>query len=191
MKKSSLIFISLFLASGISLSAQNFQVDKGASFISGMGSFVSQGDELYEDRSGNRQTTIRFIPGYSYFLAPNFFIGGSLELLMQKWDENYSNSVAVGPHFGYAFGDEDSDVFPYLSAGGRYVNQYMDNDIANNSFNLSGTDFYFGAGTIVPLKKHIGITFEASYHFINLKESGVSYTGDVISVGLGITGMLF
>ncbi|WP_297100160.1 outer membrane beta-barrel protein [uncultured Draconibacterium sp.] len=191
MKLKPLLFAFALLVSTSSLFAQEFAVDKGATFISGVASFTSQGGELFEDYDGNNASTFNLSPSVNYFVGKNFFIGGGLEFAHEKQGDYKSNNIGLGPQIGYAFGNEKSTAFPYFDIGLRYYGMSVDYGSGNSEG--SGTDIFLGAGIVVPVKSHLGITFEAGYHMmdINEKESDTSYSGNIFAIGIGIVGLLF
>ena len=191
MKLKPLIFTFVLLVSTGNLFAQEYAVDKGATFISGVASFTSQSGELFEDYDGNNASTFNLSPSVNYFVAKNFFVGGGLEFAYEKQGDYKSNNIGLGPQIGYAFGNENSTAFPYFDVGLRYYG--MNVDYGSDNAKGSGTDIFFGAGIVVPVKSHLGITFEAGYHImdINEKETDTSYNGNIFAIGIGIVGLLF
>jgi hypothetical protein len=191
MKIKLLIFILCLLACVSNLSAQEFAVDKGATFIAGVASFTSQSGDLFEDYDGNNATTFNLSPSINYFVAKNFFVGGGLEFAYEKQGDYKSNNIGIGPQIGYAFGNENSTAFPFFDVGIRYYG--MNIDYGSDDSKGSGTDIFFGAGVVVPVKSHLGITFEAGYHMMDIKEkeSDTSYSGNIFAIGIGIVGLLF
>lgn len=166
MKLKSLFFAFVFLISTSNLFAQEFAVDKGATFISGVASFTSQGGELFEDYDGNNASTFNLSPNVNFFVAKNFFIGGGLEFAHEKQGDYTSNNIGLGPQIGYAFGNENSTAFPYFDVGLRYYGMSVDYGSGNSEG--SGTDIFLGAGIVIPVKSHLGITFEAGYHMMDI-----------------------
>jgi hypothetical protein len=69
----------------------------------------------------------------------------------------------------------------------------MNIDYGSDNSEGSGTDIFFGAGIVVPVKSHLGITIEAGYHMMDIKEkeTDTSYSGNIFAIGIGIVGLLF
>jgi hypothetical protein len=191
MKSKPLFFALVMLISANNLFAQEYAVDKGATFISGVASFTSQGGELFKDYDGNNASTFNLSPSVNYFVAKNFFVGGGLEFAHEKQGDYKTNSIGIGPQIGYAFGNENSTAFPYFDVGLRYYG--MNIDYGSDNSEGSGTDIFFGAGIVVPVKSHLGITIEAGYHMMDIKEkeTDTSYSGNIFAIGIGIVGLLF
>jgi hypothetical protein len=190
MKIKHLFFISFFLGLSSFVLGQEYAIDKGATFIAGMGSFISQGGDLFEDSDNKRINLITFSPSVNHFIAKNLFIGGGFEFSKQVQGNSAINALGIGPNFGYAIGNSNSTVFPYLDAGLRYYRKSMGKI---NPAIVSGTDIFLGFGVLIPIKTHIGLAVEGTYHMMNLKvkESGSSSSGNIISIGIGIVGLLF
>ncbi|TKG95212.1 porin family protein [Puteibacter caeruleilacunae] len=191
MKLKSLAIICVLLLGAGNLFAQEYAVDKGAYLISGTVSFSNMNGELFEDYNGDGVTAFQLAPKVNYFVAKNFFVGGGLDWSHQKQGDVKTNNIGFGPQFGYAFGDENSTAYPYLDAGLRYYGVKVDSGSSDSK--ASGTEIFFGAGIVVPVRSHIGITFEAGYHIMNLedKDSDVSASGNIFGIGIGISGLLF
>lgn len=171
--------------------AQEYAVDKGATWLSGTVSFSSSGGELFEDYDGNNSSVFNLAPSINYFVGKNFFMGGGLDFSLEKQGDYQSNSIGVGPQIGYAFGNQDSRAYPYLDLGLRYYGMSVDYGSGNSEG--TGTDIFFGAGINVPLRPHLGLTFEAGYHMLNIKEKEYddTYSGNIFAIGIGIVGLLF
>ncbi len=184
------IFISLVLMlSSLSIVySQDYVIDKGAIIISGIGSFSSRGGDLFENYEGYRLTTYMLMPNINYFVVSNFFVGGGIVYTRQKQGVDSQSTFGIGPTFGYALGQAKSKNYPYLAAGIRYYSLGFD-----TGESLSGTDIVIGAGLIAKVKENLGIIVEAGYHIMNLKyENSIkSESGDIISIGIGIAGLIF
>ena len=118
--KFKLLFLAILLFTNISyLFAQEFAVDKGATFVAGLASFSNQSGELFEDYDGNNTTKFNLSPSINYFVAKNFFVGGGLEFAYEKQGDYKTNSIGIGPQLGYAFGNANSTSFPFFDVGVR------------------------------------------------------------------------
>jgi len=192
MKIKIILFILCFSTLSFTISAQQYAVDKKATIISVSGSFMSQGGDLFEDIDGNKATTITFTPTLNHFITKNFFIGGSLEFSSQSQGDYSSNGIGIGPQIGYALGGPQSKAFPYLDLGIRFYQMNADFG-AGDDYQFSGSDIFFGGGVIVPIRAHIGLIFEGGYHMLDLKDkdSDENYSGNIISIGVGIAGLIF
>jgi hypothetical protein len=192
MKLKRLLVIICFFGITSFTFCQEFVVDKGAILLAGMGSFSSQGGELFEDLDNNRLITVNLTPALSYFITKGFFVGGSLEFANQSQGDISINGIGIGPHVGYAFGNSVSTVFPYFDVGLRYYSMSIDYDSTGDS-NASGTDIFFGFGMIVPIKNHIGLSFEGGYHMIDLKDrdTDTSSAGNIFAIAVGVVGLIF
>lgn len=167
-------------------------VDKGASFITGMASFMSQGGDLFQDNESNRATTLTLSTSVNHFVSNNFFIGGGFEISTQAQDYVKTNSLGIGPQIGYAFGKPGSPVYPYLDAGLRYYRMAVDYGPYGNT-KAGGLDIFVSAGLLVPIRTNLGIAIEGAYHMMDLKYQDFhdSQSGNIFSFGIGIVGLLF
>ena len=192
MKNKIILFIICFSILSTAVLAQQYAVDKKATIISGTGSFMSQGGDLFEDIDGNKATTFTFTPNLNHFITKNFFIAGSFEFSSESQGDYSSNGIGIGPQIGYAFGGPQSQVFPYLDLGIGVYKMIVDYG-PSDDFQFSGSDIFFGGGIIVPIKAHIGLVFEAGYHMLDLKDkdTGDSYAGNIFSIGVGISMLIF
>jgi hypothetical protein len=166
--------------------SQSFAVDQGAVIISGMASYSSQGGDLYEDSHSNRYTMIMLAPIVNYFVAPNISLGGAVAYTSQSQGDNSYSSISLGPTIGFFIGDAASTSYPYIAAGYRYSSMGDDNKI-------TGSDIVVAAGVIAPIRRHAGVTIEASYHMESLKgeNASKSVSGNMIMVGIGVAGLIF
>ena len=182
------LFILFLLNVGFT---QEYAVDKGATMIAGSVSFSSSGGELFEDYDGNSDNVFSLSPTINYFVGKNFFIGGGLEFSTETQGDYKSNSIGVGPQIGYAFGNQESKVFPFVDLGLRYYGMSVDYGSGNSEG--SGRDIFLGAGMIFPVRSHLGLTFEAGYHMLNIKEKDYdeNYSGNVLGISIGIVGLLY
>jgi hypothetical protein len=192
MNLKAIMFIICFARLPFTVSAQQYAIDKKATIISGYGSFMSQGGDLFEDTDGNKGNTFNFQPSIIHFITKNFFLGGSLEFLVESQGDYKSNGVGIGPQIGYAFGGPQSNAFPYLDLGLRYYSMSVDLG-SGSDMQFGGSDIALGFGVIVPIKSHIGLIFEGGYHIMSLKDKDTSdnYSGNIFSIGIGIAGLLF
>jgi hypothetical protein len=185
------LLFTLLLTFGFTMVwSQEYATDKGAKFFGLSGSFSSQSGDLYEDNDGNGLTSINLNPSFNYLVAKNFFIGGGLEFLNQKQGDYSQSTIGIGPQIGVFFANQESKVFPYLSLGFKYYSMSMGFGSGSDA-SLSGTNISLGAGMVIPVQEHIGITFDCSYNIQNLKTSGVSVSGNILTIGVGILGFIF
>lgn len=190
----------IFLVSvcfGISsiVSGQNSPIAKKATIISGSASIVNQGGDLFETSDAKHATRITFAPAFNYFITNNFFIGGGLDCSSEKQGDYSTSAFGIGPQIGYAFGNSTSKVYPYIDLGIRYYRTKVD---VNGYFGLTpvkltGSEISLGFGIIVPVKNHIGLIFEGEYQKMKLKNKqySVNDSGDILSFGVGLAGLLF
>ncbi len=204
MNLKSLLIVVCFVVFLFSYSnGQNFAVDKGATCISGMASYINKSGELYEGNGGNQVSRFSISPLANHFIFKNIYFGAGGDFIHEIIGARNFDTFTVGPQIGYAYGDENTPVYPYLSIGGRYIwSEYDSHYIYSKS---NGTDFFAALGVIVPIKDHIGLTFEGGYHMIK-QSSKVNYdnpyiyttdgdfdnkTGTVITLAIGIAGLLY
>lgn len=192
MKNNKIVIIICLSILSSTISAQQYAIDKNATIISGSGSFVSQGGNLFEDIDGNKATEFSFIPSVNHFITKNLYIGGALEFSTKSQGDYNHNGISIGPGIGYAFGTSESQVFPYLELGMHYYKMNV-NYGTGNDFRFSGSDIYLGAGVIVPIKEHIGLIFGSGYHMMDLKDKDAddTYSGNIFSIAVGIAGLIF
>ena len=191
MKNRVILFIILSGLLGSIVNGQQYAVDKKATIISGSASFMKQGGDLYEV-DGDKATTFTFAPNINHFITRNIFVGGSLEFTSESQGDYKSNGIGIGPQIGLALGGPQSKVFPYFDLGIRYYR--MKSDYSSDfDIKFSGSDVALGFGIIVPVKSHIGLTFEGGYHMQDLKAKDYdeSYSGKIFSIGAGIVGLIF
>lgn len=192
MKVKSMFLLICFIAISSLLSAQQYAVDKKATIIAGSGIFMRQGGDLFEDSNGESATTVTFTPSINHFITKNLFIGGGMEFSKESQGDYNANSIGIGPQIGYAFGNSNSTVFPYLDLGIRYYSMTADYGYGDD-YQFSGSDISLGFGLIIPLKTHLGLIFEGGYHMMDLKNKDLDDTasGNVFSIGIGIAGLLY
>lgn len=172
MKRFFFIIVSLFVLNN--LFGQEYVSDKGAMMISGAASFSSSGGRLYEDNNHKRMTNLSIIPSVDYFLLRNLFIGGTIQYLTNMSTSN----IGVGPNIGYVAGKPESKVFPFISTGLLY---------SWGSYGYSTSEYFIGVGVIVPVQKHIGITFGATYNSNKMNNT----PGNIFALTVGLNGLLY
>ncbi|HKR04043.1 MAG TPA: hypothetical protein VJY62_05345 [Bacteroidia bacterium] len=186
--KQTLLFLAFCLTSlTYFANAQEYAVDKSATWLSLSAGFSSQGGNLY----GKRQNTFVLAPSFSHFVVSNFFIGAAAELGYQSQGRFNSTILGIGPHLGFAGGNLNSTVFPYFGVGVQFHYETDNGYSFSGSNDFYGTDLGFGAGVVAALKAHLGLTVEASFHLMNLKNGAESESGNITSIGLGLTGLFF
>ncbi len=178
--------------------AQNFAVDKGATTISGIASFANKSGALYKGYDSKNSTMFSISPLANHFIFKNIFVGVGGDYIHETGGVYSStNTYTVGPQIGYAYGDENSAAFPYLSIGGRYMWAKYDHNDPYFQSKTNGTDFFASLGVIVPIKDHVGLIFQGSYHMIrqryesDFNEYEYDKNGSVVSLGIGIAGLLY
>jgi hypothetical protein len=183
MKKFLILTICLFSLNH--LSGQEYAADRGAFIVGGTAGFTSSGGQLYE-AMGKRTTHISLIPSVDYFPVRNLFIGGVLQYSGSKEGDSNIYSFGIGPDIGYVFANPESKILPLISVG--YLYSKTNYDVIDMYFpSTSASEFMFGAGVIVPVQKHIGVTFGAVYHQQKIK----TQSGNVFALTLGIDGLLY
>jgi len=192
MKNTSIKFIICLCVLSSTISAQEFAIDKKAIIISGSGGYMSQGGDLFEDTDGNKATTVSLKPTVDYFITRKFFIGGGLDFSISSQGDYNSNGIGIGPELGFAFGGPQSKAYPFVQIGILYYKMNADYGSGDDS-QFSGSNIFLGCGAIFPVKEHIGVIFSGGYQLLDLKdkEYDKSYSGNIFTVGIGITGLLF
>ena len=133
-----------------------------------------------------------FQPALDYFFMNNLFVGGTISYGSESQGDFSSTEMGIGPEVGYAFGKAESKMFPYGKLGFMYRSNKSDN--GTTDMTVTGTDIFIGVGLIFPVKEHIGITPELSYHMQSLKsdeEGAEAVDGSVIRLGVGISGLIW
>jgi hypothetical protein len=186
-----LLITAILLFAGSAYS-QNFAVGKKAWIISGAVEFSSSSGDLYENENGDALTTISFIPSADYFVVPNVFVGGMISYSSASQGDFSMSALGIGPEVGYALGKAESKVFPFAKIGFQYLSNSWDS--GDGTEKETGSDVTIAIGVIFPVKQHIGITPQLSYHIQSLKgdwEGAESVSGNILSVGVGITGLVY
>lgn len=159
----------------------------GAQLISGTFSFSSQGGDLYMGSSDERITTISVIPGWLYYVAPGFGIGGDLTYQRISVGEFSLTQWGIGPKLGY-FVESENNAIPFVAAAVNYL------AISESEEDYSDTGFSIkGGGGVMFRKDHLAVSFEAGYIFEQLKvgEMDETETGNTIFIALGLAGFLY
>ncbi len=192
MKHIKILAIGILTILSAAASAQEFATDKSAVIISGSGSFMSQGGDLFEDTEGNKLTNFSFDTGINYFLEKNLFLSANFGFSTQAQGDQSYHGVGLGPGIGYVFSNAASKVLPYVEVGFLYQSMNYDFGSGDNT-QFTGSDIYYGFGLIVPIKDHLGLIIGSSYHMMNLnnKDLDDSFFGSTFSVSIGFAGLLF
>jgi hypothetical protein len=190
LNKCLLVVLVLCLVVGTAFS-QDFAVDKKAWIISGAVEFSSSSGDLYENSDGDAITEIAFGPAADYFVAPNIFVGGMISYVSWSRGDVSTSAIGIGPEVGYAFGNGVVNVFPFAKAGFLYLSESV--DWGDDTDKVTGSDITITLGVILPVKQHIGIIPQLSYHIQTMKgdwEGAESEDGTIIRVGVGIAGLV-
>ena len=192
MKIRTLLFSIFLLGLASEISAQQFAVDQNAIMISGTGSFMTQGGDIFVDSGGNEQRIFSLTSEVNYFIARHLFIGGAIDFSRNSQGDYKSSGIGIGPRIGIAMGGLKDNVYPYISFGMKYYEMNA-NYGSGSDVRYSGSDMAFGVGVIVPLKPNIGLVFEGGYSILDLKnsDSGKKFQGNILSVGIGIAGLIY
>jgi hypothetical protein len=184
MKKYFIIFLLIFLTASSAYS-KGFAVDKGAYWYTGLASFSSQSGNLSEDANSNSMISIIISQGLEYFIIPNFYIGGNLAFSSQSQGNNEITSVGVGPSIGFAIGSASSINFPYFRLSYLYQSATL------NKTEATGSDLNVGIGITIQSGDHLGFMLEGSYHTVTMKAPNDIRDGNILSIGIGITGLFY
>ena len=192
MKSKFVLFIVCLCGIISTISAQQYAIDKKATIINGLVSFMSKGGDLFMDSDGNKSTSFIITPNFNHFITKNLFVGGGIDLSTESQGDYGYNGIGIGPQIGYAFGGPQSTAFPYLELGIRYYTMNVNYGLGD-SYHYSGSDIALGFGVIVPIKPHLGLIIGGGYHIMDLKDkdSNDNYSGNILSIGIGIAGLLF
>ena len=187
-----LFFVFIFTGLSSTILAQEYAVDKKATWISLTGSYMSSGGELFEDSFNNKTTTSSLSSSVSHFVAKNFFIGGGVTSSNQSSGGSNARSFSIGPFIGFAFGNSKNTAYPYIDLGLSYhkISLYKG---YNSNTDAAGRDLFSDFGVVFPLNSHIGLTFEVGLHAMKLKmqDSSTSKSGNIVSLSAGFAGLIF
>ena len=185
--KKIILAILLLSFSATFVFSQDYAVDKGGFILSGTGSFISQGGDLYEDWEDNRLSTFSLTSAVNYFIVRNVFIGAGLAYTRVSQGDDSMSTIGIGPTMGYALGKAESKSYPYIATSIHFYSIGFDGETT------SGTNIFIGAGMIFSIKKHLGLILEIGYNFQNLKHEDwdESMSGNAFSVSIGIAGLIF
>jgi hypothetical protein len=187
MKKTWLCVAILLVAFSSVASAQT---GAGAMWIGGTAGFTSRGGDLY-GQGDERATSFSLDPIVNYFVAPNLFIGPVLSLARSSAGDNSDTDLGIGVRIGYAFGSKGSKSIPYLSSAFKFTSSNYKS--GSDESKSSGTSIVLGGGVCFLVAKHAGINVEAGYHIDSYKpkDADKSISGNIISVGVGVTGIIY
>ena len=178
-----LAMVTLFFQINL-LTAQSPATSKGASIVSGMFSFTSQGGDLYSNFNDDPVNTIMFVPSYYHLVADKLGVGGDLSFTRTSQGDFSFNTFGFGPKVAYFF-DSGSNTIPFAGGGVNYIS-IGDGDESEGGFAVK-----LGGGVIVR-KGHLGLSIEAGW----LRESyspdgGDNISGNTIFIGASFLGFLY
>ncbi|MDD4972197.1 MAG: outer membrane beta-barrel protein [Paludibacter sp.] len=191
MKLKKVILICSIIGLHVVAYGQELTIGKGTSMISGKASFSNTGYSSANATGSTSFTELTLSPSGDYFIVDHLFVGAGLSYLGTNTNGFKTTKLGIGPEIGYAFGNQDSKLFPYINAGWNYLKSTMDFSYfgTNATNNSSANGISFGIGVIVPVKTHIGLVLEGKYNNFNYSNS--NEIDNVISVNFGIVGLLF
>jgi hypothetical protein len=171
--------------------AAEYAVDQGSNIYSITAGVVNAGGDLYEDGDGNSLTAILVMPSYAHFINRGLGLGGDLLLLHLTQGDEGETLLGLGPKVIYFFGGEESQAYPFVTAGFYYIRDTE--DFGKSTYTIDGTRFKFGGGVSIMASTHMGVLMEASYNLDNLKgeNSKKSVSGNMIIFSIGLVGFSF
>lgn len=192
MKIRSMLLVIFLMVLSFKVYAQQYAVDKKATWLSLTGSFTSSGGTLFEDSYHKKTTTMSLSPSISHFVTPNFFIGGGISSSHQTGGSEI-HSLNIGPFIGYAFGNSENSAFPYIDLGLSYCSLSSNTGYNSNNYGAAGLDVFSDFGVIFPIKSHIGLMCEVGYHAMRLKmiNTSSSKSGNILTFSMGFVGLIF
>ncbi|MEO1263787.1 MAG: hypothetical protein AAFZ15_33575 [Bacteroidota bacterium] len=166
------------------LAAQSPATSKGASIVSGMFSFTSQGGDLYNNFNDDPVNTFMIVPSYYHLVVDKFGVGGDLSFTRTSQGDFSFNTFGFGPKVAYFF-DSGNNAIPFAGGGFNYIS-IGDGDNSEGGFAVK-----LGGGVIVR-KGHLGLSIEAGW----LRESyspdgGDNISGNTIFIGASFLGFLY
>lgn len=208
------ILISLLIVASFAYS-QEFAVDKGSTILMGKIGWENAyhyTGEYQADNGAEKLTQIHVAPRIHQFILSRFALGGEMQLsrTSQKIettgageDEEMSTySVSIGPSFGYYFGQPETGIYPYITAGIMYTTTGysipVGNQSGNDSDSIEGRDIHAGCGLVASLDDHLGLVVELSYHSLDMRSTynlekmfSTPEDGNVVELSVGVAGLFF
>jgi hypothetical protein len=182
MKIRNLILICSLAGISLTVQGQENVVGKGTTMIMGLGSFSSQ----KYNSSSSRISALAISTSCDYFYKNNVFLGGGFSLGYQGVSGYNSTALAVGPELGFAFGNENSNVYPYIDAGCHFDYTSVSHSYITSTY---GAGVSAGLGLLIPLQKHVGLAIEAKYNTLKFFDSDNKQ--NTLSLNFGFVGLLF
>jgi hypothetical protein len=183
MKIRNLILICSLAGMNLAVHGQEDVVVKGTKMITGLCNFSSQG----YNGSSTRLSTLNLSTSFDRFYYDNLFLGWGFSIGYQGVTGNNSSELAIGPDLGYAFGNENSKLYPFIAAG-CHIN-YTSYSSSNSNYTTTGAGVSVGLGLLIPVKKHLGLIIEGKYD--NLQCFDLDLKQNTLSLNFGIVGLLF
>lgn len=173
----------------------SFLLDASSNYFIAKNIFIGGTIEYLNQKDGEEQLKgIGFGPqvGYAFGNAEaKTFPYINVGLLYYKMKANIETPVYdYSSYYQYGYGS-------YGGYGGYspygYGYEYVDPKNRISDSGLEGFDLVLGFGWTIEIKKHLGLVLDCSYHIMKLKdkETDISKSGNLISVNLGIIGLLY
>ena len=187
------VFVLVLFCS--SVSADTSPIYKGRKMLLGSLAFSNSGGDLYEDISGDRQTSIVGSASGGYFVVSNLALGAELSLMRTSYGEQSSTGWGIGPQMLYFIGsaepkaDFEGTVYPFLRAAFLYTRDTTETEFleeieeTTSSFTTNTTTVSLGGGICVMVSDTLGVILEADYEIDSMKpEGGDSISGNSFQV---------
>lgn len=188
-----LLSINCFLFMSSVLLAQEFGIDKNSFMVAGGFNFNHQDGKLFEDIDGNGTNAISFNSSFSHFVLKGLFVGIGIGYDYQRTGANGTEQFEIGPHAGYAFGNKNSKIYPYVTGGILFTRLMAETDSYASSnpgeITLDGNIIFGGIGTMLNLYEHLGVKLELDYCRYNFDK--FSYKGNNLNFSVGVVGYIF
>jgi len=167
-------------------------IGRGTKMILGLGSFsssVSSEVNTWDSNATNHLNSLSLSVSYDRFSTDHLFVGVGLSGMYQSTGSAKTGIYAIAPEVGYAFGNHDSTVHPYIvgGCGVELINTGDDIDY-DNTFGC-GLSWSIGMGLIIPLQKNFGLVIESKYNNMNYLSSEPAM--NTFSINFGFEGLLF
>jgi hypothetical protein len=161
---------------------QSYAIDQGSIILGGTASFQSLGGE--DLRGDDRTSLFTLTPQFFYFVVPNFSVGAILNYQSISRGDFSDSAIGIGPTVVYFFGDESSNMYPFL--GASYIYTSDEDSYTKNDFRLMG-------GSAFMIAKNVSITGDVFYLIESYKSDNAddSVSGNTFGVELGVTVFIF
>jgi hypothetical protein len=124
-------------------------------------------------------------PSIEHFVSDGFYIGLKSSYSKSESNDGVNSILAIGPQLGGAFQEPDSDFITSFNLSYRFAGYKVNDDDRRGS--VLGMEL----AVIFLAKEHLGIRMSGQYDWYSMELGEENTQGNLISIGIGVSGIFY